>query len=293
MKAGLRWFALGMGVVIGLLVVVVGALYLVGSNRIARTYEVQTENLAIPTGPEAIERGAHLARIHGCTDCHGNDLSGQVFADEPPFRVVASNLTAGRGGVGGIYDAGAFDRAIRHGVRPDGSALLVMPSAAFHGLSDEDVAHIIAYVQSVPPVDNELPPTEVRPLGRVLAVVQLDPAMEVSLEPARTSAPPPSDGAEYGEYLTSITCAYCHGPELRGAQPPNPSSPPAPDLSAAGQWDFAAFEQALRSGIRPDGSQLNPEFMPWTVTAHMSDDELRAIHAHLSSLAGEGVSASR
>ena len=142
-----------------------------------------------------------------------------------------------------------------------------------------------------PPVDNELPETEIRPLGRILAVVEIDPTLEVSLEPARATAPPPSSSAEYGEYLLSITCAYCHGEDLRGAQPANPDSPPAPDLAAAGQWDLAAFRQTLRTGVRPDGSRMNPEFMPWTVTAQMTDEELQAIHAHLSSLAGgSGVS---
>src|SRR5690606_21794416 len=183
-----------------------------------------------------------------------------VFADAPPFRMVASNLTRGRGGVGAIYDAVDFDRAIRHGVRPDGTSLFLMPAAGYHGLSDDDAAHIIAYLMNIPPVDNELPEREIRPLGRILAVVNLDPAMEVSLEPARATAPPPSASAEYGEYQVSVTCAHCHGADLRGAQPPNPDSPPAPDLAVAGQWDLATFQQTLRTGVRPDGSQMNPEF---------------------------------
>src|SRR5690606_27734055 len=117
-----------------------GVMYFVGGAKLGRTYEVQTADLTIPTDSASIARGAHLARTNGCTDCHAANLAGQVFVDAPPFRIVASNLTAGAGGVGGRYSAEDFDRAIRHGLRPDGSPLLIMPSAAFHRLADEDAA---------------------------------------------------------------------------------------------------------------------------------------------------------
>src|SRR5690606_29903099 len=106
--------------------------------------------------------------INGCTDCHGPDLSGGVMVDEPPFRVVASNLTSGRGGIGTSYSEIDLDRVIRHGVRPDGGPVLVMPSSGYNRLSDDDAARIIAYLRSLPPVDNELPRTQVRFLGRIL-----------------------------------------------------------------------------------------------------------------------------
>src|SRR5690606_32604677 len=94
------------------------------------------------------------------------------------------------GGVGGRYTATDFDRAIRHGLRPDGSPLLIMPSAAFHRLSDRDAADLIAYLQQVPPVDHELPATEVRTPGRLMAAFLLDPAFEVRLERTRADHPP-------------------------------------------------------------------------------------------------------
>src|SRR5690606_10368100 len=110
MKSSLRWFALGVGVAVAILVAVLGALYLGGSGRINQTYDVQVTSLTIPGGSAAVERGAHLARIHGCTHCHGQDLGGRVFEDAPPFRIVASNLTAGNGGIGATYDERDFDR---------------------------------------------------------------------------------------------------------------------------------------------------------------------------------------
>ncbi|MEX2583205.1 MAG: cytochrome c [Gemmatimonadota bacterium] len=286
MNRWLRRIGIAAGVLLGLVLVVALVLYSVGSSRIGRSYEIRTATMLIPTDSGAIARGAHLARIHGCTDCHGPDLSGRVFADEPPFRVVASNLTRGRGGVGGQYSPETFDRAIRHGVGVDGQSLLIMPSVAFNGMSDEDVSHLIAYLQQVPPVDKELPATEVRPLGRILSAFAIDPAFEVRTGAARVTAPPPAPTVEYGEYLTSMTCAYCHGPGLEGAQPPAPGSPPAPALSAAGGWDFDGFQRTLRTGITPDGRRLDPEFMPWALTAQMTEPELRALHAYLATLSG-------
>lgn len=284
MKRGLKWLGIGLGGIVGLLLVAAIVMYAIGSSRIGRTYEAQTANLLVSQDAEAVSRGAHVASINGCTDCHAPNLGGQVFVDEPPFRIIAPNLTRGRGGVGGRYTPATFDRAIRHGIGYDGRGLLVMPSAAFHNLSDRDAADLIAYLSQMPPVDNELPPTEIRPLGRLLASFAIDPTMEVNTAPARSEAPAPGRTAEYGAYLTSITCAYCHGADLRGAQPPVPDSPPAPDLASAGQWPVDAFVHALRTGETPGGRQLNPEVMPWTFTRNMSDDEIAAIHMHLATL---------
>ena len=258
-----------------------------GGTRIGTTDQVQTAVLDVRTDSVTLARGEHLVAINGCTDCHGENLGGAVMVDEPPFRVTASNLTSGAGGIGSEYTAADFDRAIRHGVRKDGRSLLIMPSAAFHGLSNEDAAAIIAYLQQVPPVDNELPATEIRTPGRILvAAAMIDPAFEVRTEPARSApAPPAGPTAEYGEYLASITCQYCHGADLRGGQPPMPDAPPAPDLAASGQWNLDDFKHALRTGERPGGkAAMNPEFMPYVITSHMTDAELEALHGYLATL---------
>lgn len=287
MKRIFRNVAIVLAGLVGLLLLAALVLYFLGTSRVNRTYQVETAALEIPSDPAVVERGAHLARIHGCTDCHGSNLAGQIMIDAPPFRVVSSNLTTGEGGVGDEYGPRDFDAAIRHGVGADGRALFIMPSAAFHQLGDADAAALIAYLRQLPPVDNVLPRTEFRPLGRVLAAVALDTDIEVKLEPARGAAPPPGPTAEYGAYLASITCAYCHGPELGGAQPPMPDSPPAPALAAAGRWSRADFELALRTGVTPDGRRLDPAFMPWEITAQMSSDEIHALHAYLATLGSE------
>jgi cytochrome c553 len=282
MRKALKWTGIVLGSVVLLLLLAGAVMYVVGGSKLGRTYdEVQTASLTIPTDSASIARGAHLAVTNGCNDCHTANFAGQVMVDAPPFRVVASNLTRGAGGVGGQYSAEDFDRAIRHGVKPDGRPVFIMPSAAFHRLSDDDAAALIAYLQRLPPVDNELPATEVRAPGRIMAAALIDPAFEVRLERARATRPAAGPTAEYGAYLASVTCAYCHGDDLQGAQPPNPESPPAPTLAAAARWSLGEFARTLRTGTTPGGRQLDPEFMPISFTRAYDDSEIAALHAHL------------
>lgn len=274
--------------VLGALVVFVllvgAAAYTVGSQAVGRTYAVEPAALRIPTDSASIARGAHLAGINGCMDCHTADLGGRVFVDAPPFRAVASNLTRGAGGVGGRYTDADWDRSIRHGVKPDGRSVLIMPASGFHHLADTDAADLIAYLKNLPPVNRTLPPTEVRPFGRMLAAGPLELGTETNLDPTRPTAPTPGPRADYGAYLASVTCAFCHGADLHGAQSLEPGAPPAPDLAAAGAWTLPQFTRALRTGNRPAGPRLNPQFMPWTMTAHMTDDEIAALYAYLGTL---------
>ncbi len=283
MKNALKWTGIVIGGLLTLLLVALGAMYFIGSSNVERTYEVQTASLTLPTDSASIAHGKHLTEIYGCADCHGADFSGQVMADAPPFRVVSSNLTSGAGGVGAHYTPEDYDRAIRHGVKADGRSVLIMPSAAYHKLGDADIGAIIAYLQQVPPVDKELPATEVRPLGRLLSAGPFDPGFEVNMEPARVDVPAIGANAEYGAYLSSL-CAYCHGDNLMGMeQPPGPPGmPPSPALAAAGQWTLEEFMTAVRTGMRPSGIELRKEFMPRFPA--MNDVELAALHAHLGTL---------
>lgn len=285
MRSFLKWAGIVVGGLVVLLLLLGGVMYWLGGQKLDERFEVQTAGLAIPSDSASIAHGAYVAATNGCTDCHGENLAGKVFLDAPPFRVVASNLTRGAGGIGGTYSDADWDRTIRHGVRPDGRPVIVMPSAAFHRLSDRDAAALIAYLKTVPAVDNELPETEVRAPGRLMSAFVMDPHMEVRTAAARRDAPPRAATAAYGEYIASVTCQYCHGEDLRGGQPPEPGAPPAPDLGAAGQWPFETFEEVLRTGVLPEGRELDPA-MPISLTKHFSEDDMRALHAYLGSLGG-------
>jgi mono/diheme cytochrome c family protein len=191
--------------------------------------------------------------------------------------------------VGARYTDADWVRAIRHGVRPDGSPLLFMPTANFYHLTDADVAAIIAYLRSLPAVDNQPPASQIYPLGRALmAAGQLSlPAESLDHRAPRVPAPPAGRTAEYGRYLTTIsTCRDCHGANLSGGPIDEPGAPPAPNLTPGGAlvgWSEDDFIQTIRTGLRPGGSPLL-EPMPWQIAAQMTDDELGAIFRYLRSL---------
>ncbi len=61
--------------------------------------------------------------------------------------------------------------------------------------------------------------------------------------------------------------------------------PAAPDIvAAATRWTPEQFTQTLRTGETPEGRTLNPQYMPWSLTAAMEEDELSALYAYLTSL---------
>jgi len=170
MKKLVRIIAWAVVVVIVVCAAAGTALYVTTQRRIDRKFAVAGHPLQIPTDSLALARGRRLATtISKCSDCHKADFGGGVFIDAPPVaRLYSANLTRGKGGIGGQLSDLEWEKAIRHGVKPDGSALLFMPAQEFRDMSDEDAAALIAYLKSLPPVDREIGTNSVGPIGRAL-----------------------------------------------------------------------------------------------------------------------------
>ncbi|MFO7538194.1 MAG: c-type cytochrome [Chloroflexota bacterium] len=285
---------LGLGGLIILLVLVVFALNLVGTSRLQNGPDVTVQAVPLPTDAEALARGEHLSRILGCVSCHGSDLSGQLFMEDPDINAYlpAPNLTVGQGGIGSSYTDADWARALRHGIGGDGRTLAGMPSNYYTNLSDDDLGDVIVYVQSAPPVDNDLGPRQVSfPASLIFGVLAYNDLPVTKIDHDNVGSVKPAEGptAEYGAYLASITaCGDCHGANLEG-RPPEAAEqgPPAgPNLTPGGRlsgWTADEFAAALRQGETPDGQQLNEE-MPWPYYSVMSDDEVQAIWLYLQSL---------
>jgi mono/diheme cytochrome c family protein len=293
MKKALKWISIVLGGLVGLLVLAVIILFIMGGSKTGTVYNVPQETITVPTDAETMAQGEVLANISGCTSCHVQNLSGETFFDDAVMGTLAApNLTSGQGGLGSRYTDTDWERAIRHGVRPDGTGLLIMPSQHFAHYSDEDVAALIAYLKSVPPVDNELPSRALGPMGRTLLVLgafQLTPEMIDHTTPHASSAPS-GVTEERGHYLTEISvCADCHGEGLVGRAPEEAEEgPPAgPNLTPGGDlaaWSEADFIQTIRTGVTPAGNQLDPMEMPWPAYSRFSDEDLTAIYLYLQSL---------
>jgi mono/diheme cytochrome c family protein len=295
MKTWLRRLGYAAGGLFGLVLVAAIAVYAASELRIRRTYDIAGKQLALRSDPATLARGKHLATsLAKCVDCHGADLGGKAFIDAPPIGVLfASNLTTGRGGALSRYTDPQLEAAIRHGVRSDHLPLKGMPSNEFYNLSDEDVAAIIGYLRTVPPVDRETPAARVGPIGRLLYLkgdLPLLPAEAMDHTRPRT-VPPRGPTLEYGRYLASVSgCNGCHGDHLSGGPIPGvpPEWPAARNLTpnpvtGIGGWTEADFVHALRTGTRPDGSKIN-EVMPWKLAGQMTDDEMHAVWLYLRSV---------
>ena len=282
----LKWVGIVFGGLGGLIVVVMAVIYFAVGPRLVKEFDVQVASLAVPTDAASIKRGSHIVSSIGlCTECHGEDLAGEVMGNDPFFgRLVSKNLTSGRGGVGGSYSDEDFVRAIRHGISQDGKPLVFMPSESFNKFSDGDLGAIIAYIRSLPPVDNELPGLSVGPMGRLLILLDdaLLPAHVIDHAGQRSPAPEPGVTAEYGEYLT-VVCTVCHGDGLTGGSGGS-AGPNITPSGSVGKWTEAEFMNTLRTGKTPTGAALDNDQMPWKSFARLTDDELHAIRLYLVSL---------
>lgn len=117
MRRFLKWSSVVLASVLGLVLLASAGVYAVSGWRMSRRYEFEVEPVAPARDSGAIGRGRHFAEaVAKCLECHGRDLGGKVVVDAPPMgRLVASNLTAGRGGIGAAYTDADYVRSVRHG----------------------------------------------------------------------------------------------------------------------------------------------------------------------------------
>ena len=277
---------------LGLLVLAVGALLLVlgihGYGLVHGAVERAILPLRVRPHTALSDRGRHLAQL-SCVGCHSpNDsipLSGGTanflaLPGSPPLgELVGSNLTPGSSLA--LYTDAELGRAIREGLGRDHRPLLVMPSNDFRGLSDRDLAALIAFLRGQPAVERKAPARRLTPLAYLLLGAQ---AFETSLQrPVTKPVPTVPERAtpEYGEYLTGyLGCADCHGLDFRGGR--SPLAPRGPDLRPiVAHAPPASFQRALTEGIGSGGKALDPTQMPWPVFHRLTALEVAAVYQYL------------
>lgn len=292
----LKWIGIVVGGLLGVIVLAVVVLYALGRAQFSQNTNVG-HPVTVPTSAEAVARGDYLLQaVMGCEGCHGAGLQGSVFFDPevipdgPPFGTLyAPNLTTGVGGVGGMTDA-QWERALRHGIGNDGRTLLIMPAHEYTTLSDEDFGALVAYIKTMPPVDNETKPRNLSFIAYVMAgagQVGQTPYQMIDQAAAHTASVPASTAAAYGEYISHLSaCRDCHGPTLTGAVDPGTgeATPDVTSTGAAGAWTVEQFITTLNTGVRPDGRELSAG-MPWKEYGQMTDEDLTALYNYLNTLA--------
>ena len=263
------------------------------------------------TTPARLTRGEYLVNVvTNCMGCHSeHDWTAHDAPPVPgtlgsgqdmtvlkgfPGQVYAPNLTPDPTGAGNWTDD-QLGRAIREGVGHDGRALFpFMPYPDFRWLSDEDLASIIVYLRSLPPVRKQRPPTElIFPVNYLIRSVP---------QPLDAPVPEPdlSTPEKRGRYLVTIAaCTDCHTPRDAHGQPlPNmdfsgglildgpwgrvASTNITPDPSGIPYYDVAMFTEAIRTGY-VKARKLN-QIMPWHAYRGMTDEDIASVFAYIKTL---------
>jgi mono/diheme cytochrome c family protein len=268
--------------------------------------------------PERIERGEYLANhVMVCADCHSmRDFSkfsapitgsafsggGDEFTEEfgLPGNFYASNLTP-------FYlkdwTDGEIFRAITSGVSKDGRALFpVMPYPLYNQASEEDIFAIIAYLRSLPPVENTVEASKAKfPVSLLINTMPVKYSSPVK--------PDETDILKYGKYMATVAgCIECHTPMEKGKPLWDEAfsggrefllpggvlttSNLTPDVETGiGNWNeemfifrFKAFADSTYTPHSVDPEKDFNTLMPWTMYADMKESDLRAIYAYLKTL---------
>jgi len=293
LKKIFKWTAIVLVSVAVILLVAGWVLVNKANKQMEKTYEVEPAMIVIPNDSVSIEHGRVWANVL-CVHCHGANLGGNLFFDEPEFgNAYTANLTKGAGGIGSSYSDYDWVRAIRHGVKPNGRGIFVMPASDFNNMTDEDLGELLAYLKTIPPVDND---TYAAPQLTVLAKIlmatgalgEIYGADAIDHDAANLYSIPEEPTAEYGSYLVDVFgCRLCHGQNLNGGKDPDPTAPFGPNLTRAGHlgnWSNEQFINTMRTGYTPEGKSLDINFMPWNGLAAMPNDNLTAIFSYLKSV---------
>ena len=261
--------------------------------------------------PERLARGEYLVNsVAQCLFCHSEyDSSveglpikfetrgaGRSWASEGIAWLETSNISPDAETGSGRWSDDAFARAVREGIGHDGRTLFpIMPYRNYRHMSDEDLAAIIVYLRSIPPVRRAAPPSEIPfPVNRL-----------INMEPRHIEAPvPPPDAstpAKRGEYLATIaSCNECHTPmtpegqflpamtlgggniRMHENRPATAAANLTTSPSGIPYYTEELFLEVMRTG-RVRERKLSDN-MPWAHYKGMTDEDLQAIFAYLQTL---------
>lgn len=274
-------------------------------------------DLKIAYTPEKIERGKYLANyVAVCTDCHSTrDWSkfsgplvdgtlgkgGERFDQQMGFPGVFYSKNITPAGISHYTDGELF-RLITTGVTKDGRAMFpVMPYIHYGQMDPDDIEAIIAYIRSIPAIDNPVPES----------VADFPMNFIINTIPAKANPqklPAKTDQLAYGQYLVNASsCIDCHTqvekgqiiPELAyggGREFAMPggllrSSNITPDAATGiGAWTKEVFVQKFK--VYADSSYKSPDvkpgefnsIMPWKMYSGMTEEDLSAIYTYLKSV---------
>jgi len=208
---------------------------------------------AFPT--DSVSRGERLAAVGHCESCHtrpeGPPYAGGYGINTPFGIIYGTNITPDPDTGIGLWSLDAFTRAMREGVRRDGSHLFpAFPYWAFTRLSDGDIRALYEFLMTRPAVKATAPAATVRWPLRIRA---LQGGWKLLFFRPDRFRPDPSKSTEWnrGAYLAGALadCSGCHSPRN----------------ALGGSQLHRRYAGALIDGwIAPALTQENPSPVPWT-----------------------------
>lgn len=273
-------------------------------------------DLHVASTAQQIQHGRYLAsHVSLCMDCHSiRDWSkfsgpmvigtegkgGELFDRKVGFPGVfySKNITPAH--LKNWTDGEIF-RAITTGEDKSGSALFpVMPYLYYGKMDKEDIYDIIAYIRSLPSIENKTPDHKIDfPMNFIVNTIPTKASF--------VTKPPKSDTIKYGAYLVNAAaCMECHTQVKKGQviaalafgggrdfHMPNGivnSANITPDKATGiGNWtaeEFVARFKAYENTSALPAMTANSvnTIMPWTMLAGMDTSDLRSIYAYLRSI---------
>lgn len=273
-------------------------------------------DITVEITDEKVSRGNYLANhVMLCMDCHATrdwtlfsgppkpgteGAGGDIFDQDHGFpgRFIAPNITPYA--LGGWTDGEIF-RAITTGVNNKRQALFpLMPWHLYSQLSEEDIRAVIAYLRTLPPIENDPPPSKADfPVNLILNTMP----QKANLQPI----PPRNNIVTYGKYMiTASGCIDCHTRHEKGQfvgefyaggmefKLPDGSVTRSANLTphetGIGSWTKDQFVERFKAysdsvftphPVQPGDFQT---IMPWLMYAGMERYDLEAIYEYLQSL---------
>ena len=279
------------------------------------TAPVRVPQSALPAHTPDLANGKYIFAAGGCAECHAAPLQGcsdlKIKDDQrltggrclkTPFGTFnVPNISPDKENGIGNWTTLDFVNAMKRGIAPGGSYLYpAFPYPSYQRMTYEDVIDLKAYLDSLPVVKNEVPPSEIRFPFNFRRGLGLWHLLYVD---GQSFTPDPSASAEInrGAYLVRGAghCSECHSArnvfggiikdtEFAGARNLEgkgrvPNITPSDD--GIGDWSEEDIAYMLETGNTPDFDTIGGTMAPVQKNmAKLTPSDRKAIAAYIKSL---------
>lgn len=258
----------------------------------------------LPGSSASVGRGAQLAGgFAACGFCHslqgkpGAPLSGGRTMSDMFGEVVGPNITVSPAGIG-TWSESDVRTLLRANKRPDETYLYSWFHKGNEWMSDADLTALIAFLRSLPPVENVVERRDITWIERNTTGF-FTAAAEVKGYVPQIS---PRFRLQYGEYLTNSVagCDRCHATPggtfgsseylAGGAEIVfDGETKTAPNITQSkgagiGNWSEGDLTRYLRTGVTPAGREVDKRFCPVEFYQRATPEEIDSVVAYLRSV---------